>query len=132
MVTRVEFLGLVPTLYAHCQSCMELMDMCELEPYYEQLKEYPKEVVETYYNVTKMILDLKKEFGDKIFVDVIDTTSLQGIWTSIKYRIFKTPAIAINGKKAFSAIPRYEELRSKVAEELATSALPTTISQASY
>lgn len=128
MVAKVEFIGLVPTLYAHCQHCMEIMEMCELQPYYEQLKEYPKEVVETYYNVTKMILDLKKEFGDKIFVDVIDTTSLQGIWKSIRYRIFKTPAIAINGRRSFDGIPRYEELRSKVGETLALPAEPPKIS----
>lgn len=119
MVTRVEFIGLVPTLYATCQHCMEIMEMSELEAYYQQLKEYPKEVVETYYNVTKMILDLKREFGEKISVAVIDTTSFQGIWKSIKYRILRTPAIAINGKKAFYGVPKYEELRSKVAEEIA-------------
>ena len=124
---RVEFIGLVPTLYAHCSHCMEVMQMCELDPYYEQLKEYPKDVVEMYYQVTKMILDLKREFGDRIFVDVVDAASIQGVWKTLRYRILKTPCIAVNGRKAFDGIPSYEVLRSKLSESIQSTGMSLAV-----
>ncbi len=118
---KVEFVGLVPTLFAHCAHCMDIMQMCDLDPYYEQLKEYPKDIVELYYNVTKLAVELKREFGADVYVDVVDPASLQGLWKTIRYMILKTPCVVVNGKKAFEKVPTYQNLRSLVQFTLASS-----------
>jgi len=41
---RVEFVGIMPTLFAHCEHCMEVMHETGLKPYSEQLDEYPEDV----------------------------------------------------------------------------------------
>ena len=111
---RVEFFGLLPTLFAHCEHCMEVMHGAGMEPYSEQLEEYPEDVKKQYWELSSMANGLKTEFGDAVFVDAIDAASPRGMWTSIKLRIAKTPCIIVQGKKAFTAMPTYEALRERV------------------
>jgi hypothetical protein len=111
---RVEFFGLLPTLFAQCESCMQVMQGTGMEPYAEQLEEYPEDVKKQYWELSSMANGLKTEFGDAVFIDAIDAVSPRGVWTSIRLRIAKTPCIIIQGKKAFGGIPAYEELRKKV------------------
>ncbi len=111
---KVEFFGLMPTLFAHCDHCMEVMHETGMMPYSEQLDEYPEDVKKEYFEIASMANGLRHEFGNAVFVDAIDVASPQGIWTTLKLRILKTPCVVIQGKKAFSGIPTYEKLREKV------------------
>lgn len=111
---KVEFVGVMPTLFATCQHCMEVMHETGMQPYSEQLEEYPDDVKRQYFELSSMANGLKQEFGSAVFVDAIDAASPRGIWTSIRLRIAKTPCIIVQGKKAFSGMPTYEELREKV------------------
>jgi uncharacterized protein YbaA (DUF1428 family) len=111
---RVEFFGLLPTLFAHCEHCMEVMHGTGMQPYSEQLEEYPEDVKKQYWELSSMANGLKVEFGDAVFVDAIDAASPRGVWTSIRLRIAKTPCILVQGKKAFEGIPDYQALRDRV------------------
>lgn len=117
---KVQFVGILPTLFAHCQHCMQSMHGAGLQPYSEQLEEYPEEVVKEYFEISEMAQKVKGEFGDTVFFDAIDSASPQGIWMMIKHRIRKTPCVIIQGKKVFDRIPKYEELREKILEALNT------------
>lgn len=111
---KVEFFGLLPTLFAHCEHCMEVMHGTGIQPYSEQLEEYPEEVRKEYWELSSMANGLRTEFGNAVFVDAIDAASPRGIWTSIRLRIAKTPCVLVQGKKVFTQMPNYEELREKV------------------
>jgi hypothetical protein len=111
---KVEFFGLLPTLFAHCEHCMDVMHGTGMQPYSEQLEEYPEDVKKEYWEISSMANGLKQEFGDAVFVDAIDAASPKGVWTTIRLRIAKTPCVIIQGKKAFAGIPAYEELRERV------------------
>lgn len=111
---KVQFFGLLPTLFAHCEHCMQVMHGTGMQPYSEQLEEYPEDVKKQYWELSSMANGLKTEFGDAVFVDAIDSASPRGVWTSIRLRIAKTPCVLVQGKKAFSGVPAYEELREKV------------------
>lgn len=113
---KVDFVGIIPTLFAHCQHCMEVMHETGLKPYSEQLEEYPDEIKEEYFSIAELAQKITEEFGGKVVVDAIDTASPQGVWYTIRYRITKTPCILINGKKVFNYIPSYEDLKQKVKE----------------
>ncbi len=111
---KVEFFGLMPTLFATCENCMKVMHDTGIQPYSEQLEEYPEDVKREYFELASMASGLRHDFGDAVFVDAIDAASPRGIWTSIRLRIAKTLCVLIQGKKAFGTIPTYQELKERV------------------
>ncbi len=115
---RVEFIGIMPTLFAHCEHCMQVMHETGLMPYSEQFEEYPEDVKKQYFDLSETAQKLKREFGDAVFFDAIDSASPQGVWMTIRYRMLRTPCVVIQGKKAFGKLPTYEELREKILEVL--------------
>lgn len=115
---KVEFIGIMPTLFAHCQNCMDVMHGTGMEPYSEQLEEYPEDIKKQYFQLSEIAQKLKEEFDGAVLFDAIDTASPLGVWKTIKHRILKTPCILVEGKKAFNRIPEYAELRAKILETL--------------
>ena len=115
---KIEFVGIMPTLFAHCQHCMEVMHGTGMEPYSEQLEEYPEDVRKQYFEISSMAQRLRTEFHGGVQFDAIDTASPQGLWMTIRHRILRTPCVLIQGKKAFNRLPSYEELRARILKEL--------------
>lgn len=75
---------------------MDLMHTAGLKPYEEQLNEYPKEMREEYFAISKFGEQLFREFGFSVNLEVTDGASLKGFWKSLRYRIWKYPVILIN------------------------------------
>ncbi len=123
---RVEFVGIMPTLFAHCEHCMQVMHQTGLMPYSEQLEEYPEDVRKQYFELSDVAQKLRDEFGGVVFFDAIDSASPQGVWMTLRHRILKTPCVLIQGKKVFNRLPRYEELREKILE-VAGATLPPNL-----
>ena len=113
---RVEFVGIMPTLFAHCEQCMEVMHGTGLMPYSEQLEEYPEDVKKQYFELSEVAQKIRDEFGGAVFFDAIDSASPQGVWMTLRHRILRTPCVLIEGKKVFDRLPGYEELRQKILE----------------
>jgi hypothetical protein len=121
---KVEFVGIMPTLFAHCEHCMEVMHGTGMEPYSEQLEEYPEDVKKQYFELAEIAQRIRTDFRGAVQLDVIDSTSPQGVWKTIKYRIARTPCVIIQGKKVFDRLPTYDELRQKIVETARESAAP--------
>src|SRR5213594_3683818 len=115
---KVTFVGIMPSLFAHCQHCMEIMHATGMAPYSEQLEDYPEDVKKQYFQLSEIAQKLKTEFDGSVVLDPVDSASPQGVWLSIRHRILKTPCILIQGKKLFSKLPSYDELRAKILEAL--------------
>jgi hypothetical protein len=113
---KVEFVGIMPTLFAHCQHCMDVMHGTGMQPYSEQLEEYPEDVVKQYLELSDLAQKLSDEFKGAVFFDAIDSASLLGLWKTVKHRIIRTPCVLIQGKKVFDHVPTYSELREKITE----------------
>ncbi len=113
---KVEFVGIMPTLFSHCEHCMDAMHGAGLQPYSEQLEEYPKDVVKQYFELSDIAQKLRAEFDGAVFFDAIDTASLLGLWKTMKHGILKTPCVLIQGRKVFNRLPEYSELREKIIE----------------
>ena len=113
---RVEFVGIMPTLFAHCEHCMQVMHGTGLMPYSEQLEEYPEDVKKQYFELSEVAQKIRDEFGGAVFFDAIDSASPQGVWMTLRHRILRTPCVLIEGKKVFDRLPSYEELRGKILE----------------
>ena len=115
---KVTFVGIMPTLFAHCQHCMQVMHATGMAPYSEQLEGYPEDVKKQYFQLSEIAQKLKTEFDGRVVFDPVDSASPRGVWLSIRHRILKTPCILIQGKKLFSNLPSYDELRAKILEAL--------------
>lgn len=120
---KVEFVGIMPTLFAHCEHCMQVMHGTGLMPYSEQLEEYPEDVKKQYFELSEVAQRIRDEFGGAVFFDAIDSASPQGVWMTLRHRILRTPCVLIEGRKAFDRLPSYEELRQKILELAGTPTL---------
>ena len=92
---KVEFVGIMPTLFSHCEHCIDVMHGTGMEPYSEQLDEYPEDIKKQYFELSDIAQKLKKEFNGAVFFDAIDSVSLLGVWKTIKHRILKTPCVLV-------------------------------------
>jgi hypothetical protein len=115
---KVEFVGIMPTLFAHCAHCMDVMHATGMRPYSEQLEEYPEDVVNEYFELSEIAQKLRDEFHGSVLFDAIDAASPQGIWMSLKHRILRTPCVLIEGRKEFVGVPKYDVLKQKIVERL--------------
>jgi small redox-active disulfide protein 1 len=66
--------------------------------------------------VQKMLEDLKEEFGDKLTVEEVDITV--DTTRASQYGVMSVPAIAINGVLKFIDVPKKEDLRNAILEEI--------------
>ena len=108
---KVEFLALVPTMFSHCQHCMDLTRASGLRVHSEQLDEYPAEIVETLRRVSELAQRVVENFPANIELRVIDLASSLGLLKSLRHRVGSGPAVLINGRKAFGKLPDYDSLR---------------------
>src|SRR5947199_10654493 len=93
----VTFVGIMPTLFAHCQHCMEVMHATGMSPYSEQLEDYPEDVKKQYFQLSEVAQKLKAEFGGLVLLDPVDSASPQGVWLSIRHRILRNRFKIIHG-----------------------------------
>jgi thioredoxin 1 len=66
--------------------------------------------------VKQMLEELSHEFGDKLIVEEVDITVDTA--RAAQYGIMSVPAVAVNGILKFMGIPRKEELKKAILEEL--------------
>jgi len=66
--------------------------------------------------VKEMLEELSAEFRDKLTVEEVDITV--DTTRATQYGIMSVPAIAINGILKFVGVPRKEELKKAILEEL--------------
>jgi thioredoxin 1 len=66
--------------------------------------------------VQKMLEELKEEFGDQLTVEEVDITV--DTTRASQYGVMSVPAIAINGILKFIDVPKKEDLRDAILEEI--------------
>jgi hypothetical protein len=111
---KVEFIGIMPTLFAHCQHCTDVMHGTGMQPYSKEFEEYPDDVLKQYFELSEMAEKLRDESHGYILFDAMDAASPLGVWKTVRHRIFRTPCVLIQGTKAFDWLRKYVELREKI------------------
>lgn len=66
--------------------------------------------------VKDMLEELSAELGDKLIVEEVDIT--MDTARAAQYGIMSVPAVAVNGILKFTGVPRKEELKKAILEEL--------------
>jgi len=112
--TKIEILGVMPTFFSHCQHCMDLIRACDLPTFSSQFEEYPEDVRRFYHQLGVIVGNLWRDFDRQINLRIIDTSSPEGLWKTLRYGAWRIPTIVIDGRKAFDRFPTYEELRQEL------------------
>jgi len=100
----LEVISLVPSLFNTCASCEFVADQVGLKDKRDNhdLNEYPEDLKEDYLYLSDWIKELSQKYRENILIKVIDAQSLQGVYESIRHRVFRYPAFIINQKRKYS------------------------------
>src|SRR5207247_629539 len=110
---RVEMVGLLPTLFSMCASCCttDTIGACNIDLVADQMRDYPPEVVETNRRAAELYTRLLQEYRGAIIPLAVSTTSLRGLWLSLRHRLSSDFSIVINGRRVVTGNADYDELR---------------------
>jgi hypothetical protein len=101
---RVDLLTYAPTIFTHCQHCEVAFGQVGIGERLrrEQVREsLPAELRAEFAAVADWVHALRERHGARIDVRVIDATSIRGIWTSLRYRTRRYPAVIVEGEERF-------------------------------
>ncbi len=123
-IIRVEMVGLLPTLFNMCASCCttDTMGACGIDLVADQMRDYPPEMVETNQRAAELYSRLLQEYGGVVIPLAVSTTSLRGLWLSLRHRLSSGFSIVVNGRRVVAGNAEYDELKRAIEQELPVSA----------
>jgi hypothetical protein len=83
------------------------------------LNEYPEDLKQDYLYLSDWIRELSRKYREKILIRVIDAQSLQGVYESIRHRVFRYPAFVINQKRKYTGRDKLQ-LEALLQEHMAS------------
>src|SRR5712691_891285 len=121
---RVEMVGLLPTLFNMCANCCttDTIGACGIDLVADQMREYPPEVVETNQRAAELYSRLLQEYSGAVIPLAVSTTSLRGLWLSLRHRLSSGFSIVVNGRYVVADTADYDELKRAIEQELHVSA----------
>ncbi|MFQ6058189.1 MAG: hypothetical protein ACE5MB_04815 [Anaerolineae bacterium] len=117
---RVEFVGLLPTLFNFCAPCCttDHMKKCGVDYISDQMADYPPEALAVQERAAELYAKLMSDFGDRILPVAVGLTTLRGLLLSLRHRLGNDLAIVINGRRVISGQADYETLKRVIREEM--------------
>jgi len=125
-VLLVEILAYTPTAYYHCTHCevawREIGASNRIHQ--EQVNaSLPPELLHEYARLSEWVKELFKRHCDQVAVKVIDATSVEGAYKTLRYKVRRFPAVIINRQAIFSG-DDLEVARLEIARRLEIESLP--------
>jgi len=117
----VEVLAYAPTAFFHCRHCEVVWQQTGTGRALrqEQLQaSLPVDLMQEYQELSDWVLQMAETYGSRLRVKVIDVTSLEGWFKSLRYRVRRYPAVIVDGRTKFLGpdLERASELiRQRVA-----------------
>lgn len=121
---RVEMVGLLPTLFSMCANCCttDTIGACGIDLVADQMRDYPPEVVETNRHAAELYARLLQEYRGAVIPLAVSTTSLRGLWLSLRHRLSPDFSIVVNDRHVVAGNADYDELKRAIEQELHVSA----------
>jgi hypothetical protein len=99
----VELIAYAPTQFYHCKHCEVLWNAAEMpnvKKWHADMFEtsVPPEMMQDYRDLSDWVINAAEHYSGRVVFKVVDATTLEGVWKSLRYRVRKYPAIVINGK----------------------------------
>lgn len=122
---KIEVIDVYPTSIGHCPHINLLSHEMNLLggeycPLSDQALEYPKEILENHLRIAEVIKRVKnalKGIPINVTIEMVEATSLKGIFKSIRHRLRQQSAIIVNGKKVCDGFPEKGVLEGFLREE---------------
>jgi hypothetical protein len=98
----VQVIAYAPTAFYHCQHCelafqeMGLGDRLRRE---EAKSALPDDLSREFQELSDWIRELGRRHGPRVHVRVIDAASIEGVLTSLRHRVFRYPAVIVDGRE---------------------------------
>lgn len=102
---RVEAITYAPTVFTHCQHCELTFGELGLG---ERLRReaaaaaLPDDLARDFQALSDWSRDLIARFGARVHLRVVDAASVEGFLISLRYRVFRYPAVVVDGRDTFS------------------------------
>ncbi len=117
----VEVLAHAPTAYYHCLHCEFVWHGVGIgqSVHREQLdSSLPGELQAEYNELVRGIRRLVEKYCGRVVVKVVDATSLEGVWKSLKYGARRLPVFVVDGRDRVVGL-RWEEIEAVIDRRLA-------------
>ena len=104
MVT-VRVITYAPTVFTHCQHCevafgeVGLGERIRRE---EAASALPDDLAADFARLSEWIREIVERHGARIHVEVIDAASVEGVIASLRHRVFRYPAVIVDGRPTMS------------------------------
>ncbi len=83
----------------------------------QDLDEYPEDLKEDYLFLSQWVKELSQRYREKILIKIIDAQSLEGLYKSVRHRVFRYPAFIVDRKKKYIGKDKFQ-LDTLLQEEL--------------
>lgn len=99
----VEVMAYAPTQYYQCRSCEFVMDQAKItgvKAFHDNTlhTSMPPELMQEYQLLSAWVLHAAEYYGGRVVFKVVDVTSLEGVWKSLRYGVRQYPAVVIDGQ----------------------------------
>ncbi len=101
----VEIVAYAPTAFYHCTHCEVVWHETGFSKglHEEQIANaLPPDMMQDYQAVSDWVRRLFKTHCDRVIVKVIDATSLEGFWKTLRHGLRRYPAVVVGGQARFS------------------------------
>ena len=115
----VEIVAYAPTAFYHCTHCEVVWKQTGFSEglHEEQVKTaLPPDLMEDYQAVSDWVHHLMKVHCDRVAIKVIDATSMDGFWRSVRYRLGRYPAVIVAGRRFTGA--DFSEAEAEITRQL--------------
>jgi hypothetical protein len=100
----VEIIAYAPTQFFHCQHCELVFQAAEAKGvqqfHAETLQSsMPSDMMQEYQDLSDWVLHAVEHYGGRVVFKVIDATSVEGLYKSVRYGVRKYPTVIVAGKE---------------------------------
>jgi hypothetical protein len=102
-VVTVKVITYAPTVFTHCQHCEVAfgeVGLGERVRREEAASALPEDLALDFARLSDWIRGIVQRHGARIHVEVIDAASIEGVLASMRHRVWRHPAVVVDGKPA--------------------------------
>jgi hypothetical protein len=123
---RIQVIAYAPTVFRHCQHCevaFEGLGLGERIHRDEARDALPADLAAEFQRISDWVHRLLERHGPRLAVSVVDAASIEGVWSSLRHRVRRFPAVIVDGRETFVGGSDFGRIDAVIDERL--SAPPT-------
>jgi hypothetical protein len=95
----IEVITCIPTTFVQCGACETAFGLGAMtnQIHNEQLNAFPEEVKQEATELIEWTERLRRRFGRRVRVRLVDAMSLRGFWLSLRHHVRRYPAFIVGG-----------------------------------